>query len=259
MLDLLVIGAGKMGGALAAGFADAAPESFQLGVYSRQRDSVDRVVATNPRVVACDRLEQARNYLVAVKPHQISAVIGALPPGGVISIAAGITLDQLSAWISGERQIVRAMPNTPVSVKAGVCALAAGADSADLLSEAKAMFAWVGRAYEVEEGMFNAVSAISGSGPAYLFMVMEAMQEAGIARGIPASLALELARETVIGAGVLARESGSDPRTLRLAVTSPGGMTAAALAELERSGLRSGFSQAIRAATEAASGLSNKA
>ena len=259
MLDLLVIGAGKMGGALAAGFADAAPDSFGLGVFSRQRTSVDRLATGNPRLVACDRIEPARNYLVAVKPHQVSAVVGSLPPGGLISIAAGVTLAQLSSWAGGERQIVRAMPNTPVSVKTGVTALAAGGDSAELLAEAKTMFSWVGRAFEVEEGMLNAVSAISGSGPAYLFLVMEAMQEAGVACGIPAALALELARETVLGAGVLARETGSDPRALRLAVTSPGGMTAAALAELERSGLRFAFHQAIRAAIEAAQSLSQKA
>lgn len=235
---LLLVGAGKMGGALLEGWIDgglsprdvvvvdpapsAEMQAFLQGHGIRHETAVPADVA--PRVA-----------VVAVKPQTMGAALPALAaavtPGTlVVSIAAGTPIARFETAL-GAGAVVRAMPNTPAQVHRGVtvCVANGGATPADR-ETATALMAAVGRVEWVEdEALIDAVTAVSGSGPAYVFLLAEAMAAAGAAAGLPPELASRLARDTVAGAGELLVRSGQDPQTLRRNVTSPAGTTAAAL------------------------------
>jgi pyrroline-5-carboxylate reductase len=191
--------------------------------------------------------------VVAVKPGDVEAACGALAAAGtprVLSIAAGVRLDRLEAWLPEGTAVVRAMPNTPALVGAGAAAIAGGrAAGADDLAWAEGILAAVGTVERVGEGLLDAVTGLSGSGPAYVFLVAEALVEAGVAVGLPRAVAEALTAQTLLGSARLLTESGERAEALRAAVTSPGGTTAAGLAALEKRAVRAAFLEAVEAAT----------
>jgi pyrroline-5-carboxylate reductase len=195
--------------------------------------------------------------VVAVKPYHLLDVCRNLPsPRRVLSIAAGITLHDIEAALPAGTPAIRAMPNTPALVGAGAAGLAGGTHaSADDVAWAETVLGAVGIAVSVNEAQLDAVTGLSGSGPAYLFLLAEALTDAGVAEGLPRPVADRLARQTIFGAGKMLVQDGADPVELRAGVTTPAGTTAAGLAALEDRGLRAAAAAAVRAAAERATEL----
>lgn len=203
-------------------------------------------------------------WLLAVKPQMMKAVCTELHTTSqsqkplVLSIAAGISLNSLAAWLGAEARLIRSMPNTPALLGAGVTALfAQPAVSAEERGLAQRLLAAAGSTVWLEsEALMDAVTAVSGSGPAYFFLLIEAMQAAARAQGLPPDVAAKLVTETALGAARMVCEGGEDAALLRQRVTSPGGTTQAALEVLERSGFREHVQQAIAKATQRGAQLS---
>ncbi|TXG82693.1 MAG: pyrroline-5-carboxylate reductase [Sphingomonadales bacterium] len=231
---ILLVGCGKMGSALARGWIAAGHPPDLLDIVSPSPPSVaGRHWSVLPSVGRYDAL------VVAVKPQKVSeALTGAARLCGtgtlVLSVAAGTAIARLAALTGGQAPVVRAMPNTPSAIGCGIAALTA-ADStpqpmrarAELLMRAVGETLWV----DTEDAL-DAVTAVSGSGPAYVFHLIEALAQAGVSAGLSADLAMRLARQTVIGSARLAEASDRSAADLRADVTSPGGTTAAGLAVL---------------------------
>jgi pyrroline-5-carboxylate reductase len=176
---------------------------------------------------------------------------GSGAPAPVLSIAAGVTLARLEGALAPGTPVVRAMPNTPALVGAGAAAVAAGSAASDSdVAWASSVLGAVGTVVVVSESLLDAVTGLSGSGPAYLFLVVEALVEGGVLAGLPRDVASSLAVQTLVGSGQLLATSSSGPEALRAAVTSPGGTTAAGLRALERGGVRAAFLDAVMAAAE---------
>lgn len=196
---------------------------------------------------------EADIIVLAVKPQQMSAALSSFvlrPSSLLISIAAGVTTARIERELGGQPRVVRVMPNTPALVGAGAAALCKGRYATDAdLATAESVLGAVGITVRVEESLMDAVTALSGSGPAYIFYVTEAMIAAGIAQGLPAEVARRLAIQTVAGAGRLMSETGEDPGRLREKVTSPGGTSEAALKVFRDRKLAEVFAEAIAAAT----------
>ena len=265
MAELVVIGGGKMGEALVAGLLDGGwgrPEDIALvEVSSTRRSELSApggLVAGYPGLRVLPELSPdvlpARGVVIAVKPLDVQSACRALAGSEVervLSIAAGVTLRDLEAWCPESCAVIRSMPNTGVTVRAGACAVSAGsrAGQADL-QWASALLRSVGTVVEVPEHLLDAVTGLSGSGPAYVFLVAEAMIEAGVAVGLPRALASGLVVQTLFGAARLLQETGQSPETLRAAVTSPAGTTAAGLRVLEAGRVRSVLIEAVAAATQ---------
>jgi pyrroline-5-carboxylate reductase len=255
MVRVQVIGGGKMGEALIAGvvgsgWADPADVRVVEVVAARRDELAERfpglAVATEPAA--------AEGTVIAVKPGDAPASVGAVAAAGcgrIVSIAAGVTLAQLEASAPAGVAVVRAMPNTPALVGAGVAAIAGGTGATeDDLAWAEALLGAVGEVVRLPEHQLDAVTGLSGSGPAYVFLVAEALIEAGVLAGLPRDVATTLATATLLGSARLLAESGDAPAELRAAVTSPGGTTAAGLRELERHGVRAALADAVMAAAQ---------
>lgn len=199
-------------------------------------------------------VEKASVVLLAIKPQIIDQVgpelAQATPPRLLLSILAGVTLTRLQQ-VFPQWPLVRAMPNTPATVGAGMTALTAGtyAQSADL-ALARRIFQSVGEVVEVPEYLMDAVTGLSGSGPGYVAIVIEALADGGVAAGLPRATALQLALQTVRGTAELLLQSGLHPAQLKDRVTSPGGTTITGIARLEEAGLRSALIEAVRAASD---------
>jgi pyrroline-5-carboxylate reductase len=200
-------------------------------------------------------VEPSRVVILAVKPQQIPTALKAIIPLWsqeklLVSIAAGITLDQLAQSFPSPPRLVRVMPNTPALVQAGISALCQN-DTAreDDFLLAESLFKAVGETVRLDESLFDAVTGLSGSGPAYVFVILEALSDAGVKMGLPRAVASKLALETVYGASRLARESDRTFGQLKDMVTSPGGTTIAGLHEMEKAGLRGILMNAVEAAT----------
>ncbi len=199
--------------------------------------------------------------LLAIKPQIFAAIAqelvteGCASSGLVISILAGVTLAQLEAAFVNS-PVVRAMPNTPAQVGAGMTAIALGklvTPTQKVL--AQNIFAAVGEVVEVPESLINAVTGLSGSGPGYVAVIIEALADGGVASGLPRAIAMQLAVQTVLGTAQLIAKTGLHPAQLKDQVTSPGGTTIAGIAQLEKSGVRSGIIEAVKAATRRAEEL----
>jgi pyrroline-5-carboxylate reductase len=263
---LVLVGAGKMGGALLKGWLDRGLDAKSVIVIDPAPPEDARALLREAGITAATMPPAkltARVIVVAVKPQIIAAVLPPLRPlvgprTVVVSIAAGTTLARLAAGI-GEAAIVRAMPNTPAQVGRGItgavansAADAAARQLADDLLAAVGEVVWVG-----EEGAIDAVTAVSGSGPAYVFLLVEALAEAGVDAGLSRETAERLARATVIGSGELLRVSPLPAAELRRNVTSPNGTTAAALAVLMGpGGLEALMKRAVAAAKRRSEELS---
>ncbi|MGB3557042.1 MAG: pyrroline-5-carboxylate reductase [Geitlerinemataceae cyanobacterium] len=203
-------------------------------------------------------LASSEVVLLAVKPQVFEAIAAdvanasILPEGRaplVISILAGVTLSKLEAAFP-EKPIVRAMPNTPATIGAGMTAIAPGVYADDeALQQARNILEVVGEVVDVPESLMDAVTGLSGSGPGYVAIVIEALTDGGVAAGLPRSIAARLALQTVLGTALMIVKSGMHPAQLKDRVTSPGGTTIAGIAELEKAGVRSAFIEAIQAAS----------
>jgi pyrroline-5-carboxylate reductase len=246
-----------MGEALLAGLitADWAPIE-ELAVAEKVKGRRDELASAFPGLTVVEEPIAADGAIVAVKPGDVTGVCGALTAAGcgrVLSIAAGVTLATLEGALGADVPVVRAMPNTPALVGAGAAAIAAGSSaSPDDLDWAERLLRAVGTVVRVPEHLLDAVTGLSGSGPAYVFLVAEALIEAGVLAGLPRDVSVELATHTLLGSAQLLASSapGVTPEALRAQVTSPGGTTAAGLRALEARGVRSAFLEAVMAAAE---------
>lgn len=202
--------------------------------------------------------------LLAIKPQIFEAVVADLaratqePFPVVISILAGVSLNQLETAF-GHQPVIRAMPNTPATVGAGITAIAPGKTVTPAhIEQAKAIFQAVGEVVEVPEALMDAVTGLSGSGPAYVAILIEALADGGVAAGLPRAIASQLALSTVLGTAQLLQETQLHPAELKDRVTSPGGTTIAGLTQLERAGFRSALIEAVLAAKERSQQLGHK-
>jgi pyrroline-5-carboxylate reductase len=199
-------------------------------------------------------LEGAELVVLAVKPQHLGTALASLPAAArplFLSIVAGATLAGLRRQLGAGARVLRSMPNTPALIGAGISALAAEPDTDPSdLARAEAVLGAVGRVVRVPEALMDAVTGLSGSGPAYVYLFIEALTDAGLREGLPLATARELATWTALGAARMLAESGESPASLRERVTSPGGTTIAGLAALEAGGLRSALFAAVRAATQ---------
>jgi pyrroline-5-carboxylate reductase len=243
-----------MGEALLAGLLDrgwAPTEELRVveALPARRVELSERFTG----IEVADAPGTAEGTVIAVKPGDVAAACGAVGPGGgrVLSIAAGVRLAELEAALPPGTAVVRAMPNTPALIGAGAAAIAGGTSAAAAdLAWAEEVLGAVGLVVRVDESLLDAVTGLSGSGPAYVFLVAEALVEAGVLVGLPRPIASELAVQTLLGSARLLVESDEGPEALRAAVTSPGGTTAAGLRVLEQAGVRAAFLDAVAAATE---------
>jgi pyrroline-5-carboxylate reductase len=253
-----VIGAGKMGEALLSGLIRAGRDPADLLITARRSaraaELTDRykVSATsNPQAAS-----SADTLVLTVKPQDMRALLDELAPSVtpdrlVVSLAAGITTTFIEDRLVSGVPVVRVMSNTPVLVDEAMSAISAGTHAgADHLGRTEALLAPVGRVIRVPESQQDAVTALSGSGPAYFFYLVEAMTDAGILLGLPRSVAHDLIVQTAVGAAVMLRDSGEHPVTLREAVTSPAGTTINAIRELENHGVRAALLAALAAARD---------
>ncbi|HEY4415433.1 MAG TPA: pyrroline-5-carboxylate reductase [Verrucomicrobiae bacterium] len=254
------LGAGKMATALARGFLNAklvkANQIFAADPYEAARKYF--AAETGAKTVATNReVTQAANVLIlATKPDQVAAVLaeisGAFTKNHLlISIAAGVTMAKLESGLPAGARIIRVMPNTPALVGAGASAFAVGKSATSADGElAKKLVSAVGRAFAVKESLLDAVTGLSGSGPAYVYQFIEALSDGGVAAGLPRDIATQLAAQTVLGSAKMVLETGQHPGVLKDQVTSPGGTTIEGLHELEKGKLRGTVISAVRAATE---------
>lgn len=253
------IGAGRMAMALAKGFleqqAAARDALIACDVYEPSRQAFTAATGVTC-VTDCQTVVEKSDVLfLAVKPQVLKEVTPEIarslrPDQLVVSIAAGVTLTQLESLLGGHPLIVRVMPNTPCLVGAGAAgmAAAAGVSAADR-QHVQQLLDTVGICLEVPERLMDAVTGLSGSGPAYVFQLLEAMSDAGVLMGLPRSTATRLSAQTVLGAARMLLETEEHPGALKDAVASPGGTTIAGLAELERGGFRAAMINAVEAAT----------
>jgi pyrroline-5-carboxylate reductase len=252
---LAIIGGGKIGEALLSGLVRrGGPDGLLVCERSPDRAAQLSERYGVPAVDLGGAAARARVLLLAVKPQDIDVLLGRLAEfvdDGhlVVSVAAGVPTARIEAALPAGVPVVRVMPNTPALVDEGMSVLSAGAHAGEAdLDEAEALLAAVGRVRRVPESQQDAVTALSGSGPAYFFFLVEAMVDAGILLGLPRALAADLIVQTALGAAVMMRDTGEHPVQLREAVTSPGGTTIAAIRELERHGVRAALIAAIEAA-----------
>jgi pyrroline-5-carboxylate reductase len=257
MSRVALLGGGKMGAALVGGLLDAGwdADAVSIAEVDPERRAVLEHDFPKVRVVpsAAWAVADADVVVVAVKPNDVAATLEtAVPALGsdtlVLSIAAGVTIATLEALVP-DRPVVRAMPNTPALVGAGASAIASGTHAgAEHLDVAEQLLGSVGIVVRVGEPALDAVTGLSGSGPAYVFLVAEALTEAGVLVGLPRDVAQQLVVQTLLGSARLLAEGELGPEALRAQVTSPGGTTAAGLRELESNGVRAAFLDAVVAA-----------
>jgi len=254
MTRLALVGGGRMGEALLAGLlADGWAEAGDVVVVEPVTSRRDELSGRYPGIGVSDQVVDADGVVVAVKPGQVEAVcreVATRSVGRVLSIAAGVTLTTLEAALAPGTPVVRAMPNTPALVGSGAAAIAGGSHAAPAdLEWAESILAAVGMVARVDEKLLDAVTGLSGSGPAYVFLMAEALIEGGVLAGLPRDTATDLTVATLLGSARLLAETGDDAATLRAAVTSPGGTTAAGLQALEDRATRAAFIAAVAAAT----------
>ncbi|GAA3246733.1 pyrroline-5-carboxylate reductase [Pseudonocardia petroleophila] len=258
MTRIAVLGAGKIGEALLAGLLAAGRAPGDL-VFTERHPERAAELSGRLGVAAVDVAAAAAHaeiVVIAVKPQDIVPVLTELAaeirPGAlVVSLCAGIPLAVIEGGLPAGTAAVRVMPNTPMLVGEAMSAVSGGAHSTDeQLAAVEKMLGSVGRVVRVPEGQQDAVTALSGSGPAYFFYLVEAMIDAGILLGLPRAVAADLIVQSAYGAAVMLRESDDHPVILREAVTSPAGTTIAAVRELEKHGVRAALIDAIEAARD---------
>lgn len=264
--DIAFIGGGNMARSLIAGLVRRGMPASRIHVaepVAELRQALQRDFDITPHADAEAAARQAGLWVMAVKPQVMRSVCTALAAHTagqplVVSIAAGITGAQLDRWLGGGQAIVRAMPNTPALLGAGVTGLFANAQvSQEQRKQAEQVLASAGRTVWIaSEDKMDAVTAVSGSGPAYVFLLAEAMEAAAIEQGLPADAARTLVLDTVLGAARMLTEAGEAPAELRRRVTSPGGTTQAAIETFQAGGFEALTARAIAAAARRGGELS---
>ena len=261
--SVAIIGIGAMGGALMSGLLAAGWEPQEISLCVRHQDRADELASETGCATTVKPGQAAAGrdvVVVAVKPRSVPAVSESLKGSiaasqTLVSIAAGVTIASYEFQL-GPIAVVRAMPNTPALVGQGVTGIAAGQHAGPQnLKVATSVLAAVGTVRVMEEHLLDAVTAVSGTGPAYVFLLAEAMIEAGMREGLPRDLAESFVDQTIRGAGYLLTDTSKTPAELRYEVTSPGGTTAAAMHVLEDKGFRALVVDAVRAAAEKATEL----
>ncbi len=252
MVKLQVIGAGRMGQALIGGLLGAGWAEADEIVFVEPNVATEAHVIETYGVQSLDAPAAGVDTLVAVKPQYVVPVCENLErPTRILSIAAGITIEAIETAMIAEAPVIRVMPNTPALVGAAAAGVAGGTHAGDDdVAWAVGILDAVGDAVVVPEHLLDAVTGLCGSGPAYVFLMAEALTDAGVAMGLTRADADALARQTIYGAGKLMVESDSSPVDLRAGVTTPAGTTAAGLGALEEAGFRVAMAKAVRAATE---------
>jgi len=270
MARIAIIGCGNMGEALLAGLLRAGHPAKDIVVAERVSDRAEYLARTYGVRTASigDAAENAATVMVAVKPGDLDSALAEISQAAgrasgdsaeqvLVSVVAGVNTSYYEARLPVGSPVIRVMPNTPALVGEGVSAVAKGRFATDeQLAEASEIFESVGVVHAVAEAQLDAVTAVSGSGPAYFFLVVEALIDAGVAAGLSRQVATDLAVQTMAGSATMLRDrigrAASSPDTspaqLRAMVTSPGGTTAAGLRELERGGLRAAVAAAVEAA-----------
>jgi len=261
-MNTVFIGGGNMASALIGGMVAKGRPLADFRIVEPHPEARSRLAGAYPGAAlfaaACaEAIAGAGIVVLAVKPQQMRAAAGALAPfiaGArppvILTIAAGIRIADLARWLGGAVPIVRAMPNTPALVGEGATAIAPAVGcAAATLAWARGLMESVGRVVEVDERLMDAVTGVSGSGPAYIYMLAEALIDAAVAEGLAPADADALGGQLPVGAAALWARDDSSPAALRHRVTSPGGTTAAALDVLERAGFREIVARAVRAAT----------
>lgn len=249
-----VMGETVLGGLLASGYAPSdvvvAEKRAERAAELTERHGVDTTAS------GADAVRSAEVVLLVVKPQDVAGVLAEVaealrPDVLVVSLAAGVTSAAIEAALPARTAVVRVMPNTPARVGQGMAAASPGSSVSDeQLELVKELLGGTGKVLVVPEKQQDAVTAVSGSGPAYLFLVAEAMTDAAVTLGLPRDVARQLVTQTLLGSATLLSETGEHPTLLREQVTSPGGTTAAGLAALEAGGLRTAFADALTAARD---------
>jgi pyrroline-5-carboxylate reductase len=254
------LGAGKMAMALAKGFIHAgltkvddliASDPVEGARAAFTNESGAKATAHNAEV-----MKYSQVLILAVKPDQTRDVLAEMHSHFsekhlLLSIAAGVPLARLESGLPAGARVIRVMPNTPALVGASATAFALGKSARPEDGQlAQTLFSSVGIAYQLKESLLDAVTGLSGSGPAYVFLMIEALSDGGVAAGLPRDVATRLAAQTVLGSAKMLLETGLHPGTLKDMVTSPGGTTVEGLHELEKGKVRSALISAVRAATE---------
>lgn len=263
MTTIAIVGAGKIGESLLSGLLHAgrAPGSVLITERHEERRAALTAQYGVRAVDAREAAHAADAVVVAVKPQDIDPVLadiaaGITPGTLVVTLAAGLPTRLFEDSLPTGTPVVRVMPNTPMVIGQAMSAIAAGAHATSAhLDLVESLLGSVGKVVRVPEAQLNAVTALSGSGPAYFFYVVEAMIDAGILLGLPRAVAADLIIQTAVGSALMLRESGEHPVTLREAVTSPGGTTINAIRELENHGVRAAILAAIEAASQRAAEL----
>jgi pyrroline-5-carboxylate reductase len=263
--NIAFLGAGNMARALVEGCLGrggfTAQQLAATDVSEPARTKIERELGVRVFRSNAEAVRWASVIVLAVKPQVLPLVLAEIgpqltPDHLVISIAAGVGSERLREGLDGHARVLRAMPNMPATVGAGATAIAAGGGATpDDLTFAKALFESVGEVVVVPESSMDAVTGLSGSGPAYAFVAIEALSDAGVRAGLTREVATKLAAQTLLGAARMVLESGEHPAKLKDMVTSPGGTTIAGLAAAERAGLRHALYAAVEAAVARAKEL----
>jgi pyrroline-5-carboxylate reductase len=264
---LAILGFGTMGQAICAGLVEASgyPGAQIHAVARRGAPSEARAKALGIALSTqgAEAVRAAEVVLICVKPKDLKGLLPGLTAAGaldhkplVVSIAAGVTLDMLVAHTPAGTPLVRAMPNTPCSIRRGMTVLSAGPGVTDAqVAQARALFEPLGRVMDLDEKHMDAVTGLSASGPAFMFVILEALAEGGVQCGLPRAVALELAAQMTLGAAAMVLETGRHPAALKDEVTTPAGCTIAGLLALEDGRIRSVVARGIERATQVACGL----
>ena len=265
--QLAILGFGTMGQAISAGLVEATGyPAGRIHAATRHPGAVRARAEALGIALSGDASEAVRRsgvVLLCVKPKELKGLLAGLSASGaldhhplVVSIAAGATLEFLAAHTPEGTPLVRAMPNTPCSIRRGMTVLAAGQGVSEAqLAQARTLFEPLGRVMDLDERHMDAVTGLSASGPAFMFVILEALAEGGVQCGLPRAVAVELAAQMTLGAAAMVLETGRHPAALKDEVTTPAGCTIAGLLALEDGRIRSVVARGIERATQVAAGL----
>lgn len=260
MQKLAIIGAGAMGSAFAKGVIGAGlvqSEKITLSDINQARlDMLVSELGVNVTTDNASAIKDAKTIIIAVKPMYVAAALESIADVVksdqlVISIAAGVKLELIESYLPREVGVIRVMPNTPCMIGAGAIGFSRGKSvTGEQAADAQKIFEAVGIAFEVPEKQLDAVTGLSGSGPAYIYVLIEALSDAGVRVGLPRAISTKLAAQTVMGAAKMVLDENEHPAVLKDQVTSPGGTTIAGIDALEQAGFRSALIEAVKAATK---------
>lgn len=265
MKKILIIGCGAMGGAILSGCLAKGLWNKEDVYVKEHSEEASKAKAARYGVHASTDGSEAKEadlVLIAVKPNVVPEVlheISRYQPSRVLSIAAAVTLESLENGLPKDTEVIRVMPNTPASVGEGMAAIAPGTKASPaFIREAEAVFSALGREAVVTERQLDELGALSGAGPGYAFVIIDALADAGVLIGLPRKLAIEAAAQTLYGAAKMVLETGKHPDELRDQVTSPGGTTIAGIYAMEQKGLRGALIDGVKACLDKSDQMAGK-